>query len=188
MKRTIKSIAIVSVLLSCVFVLVHRGTQSSVVLSLAISCGTTAYHFCMRLAVGTVYDLAFHNKVNPYRKWFTPRNWEKALYKTLRVKKWKGRMPSYAPDNFDTKQHSLKEIAGAMCQAEIVHETIVLLSFLPIAATAVWGEFMVFLLTSLAAAAFDMAFVIMQRYNRPRIMKLMERKSQVSKNNTPTKV
>lgn len=174
MKRTIKSIVLISAILTCVFVLVYITTKSSVTLSIAISCGTTAYHFCMRLAVGTVYELVFHNNINYHGKWFAPQKWESQLYKALRVKKWKSRMPSYAPDNFDTKQNSLEEIAGAMCQAELVHETIALLSFLPIAAIPFWGEAGVFILTSIGAAAFDMSFAVMQRFNRPRIIKIIE--------------
>lgn len=33
-----------------------------------------------------------------------------------------------------------------------------------------------FLLTSLAAACFDLLFVIMQRYNRPRILRIIDKK------------
>ena len=60
-----------------------------------------------------------------------------------------------------------------MCQAELVHETIVVLSFLPILAGIWFGDFPVFIITSLVAAMVDMSFVIMQRYNRQRIMKVM---------------
>ena len=63
-----------------------------------------------------------------------------------------------------------------MCQAELVHEAIVLLSFLPLTMTPVFGAMTVFLLTSLAAACFDTLFVLMQRYNRPRILALLERR------------
>ena len=58
--------------------------------------------------------------------------------------------------------------------AELVHETIAVLSFLPIAAGVRFGAYPVFIITSVLAAACDMAFVIMQRYNRPRLIKLME--------------
>ena len=64
--------------------------------------------------------------------------------------------------------HTWDEIAQAMCQAELVHETIVVLSFLPVAASVWFGAAAVFLVTSLAAAAFDLMFVMMQRYNRGR--------------------
>ena len=62
-----------------------------------------------------------------------------------------------------------------MCQAELVHETIALLSFLPIAAGIWFGAYPVFVATSLLSAGFDLLFVMMQRYNRQRIMVLLGR-------------
>ena len=82
-------------------------------------------------------------------------------------------MPTYDPSLFDPKLHSWEEIAQAMCQAELVHETIVVLSFLPLLGAIPFGSFGVFLITSVLAALYDLSFVIMQRFNRPRIMKLI---------------
>ena len=73
----------------------------------------------------------------------------------------------------DSKIHSWDEIAQAMCQAELVHEVIIILSFLPIFAAIPFGALPVFVITSILSAGFDAMFVIMQRYNRPRIMKLI---------------
>ncbi len=100
-----------------------------------------------------------------------------ALYEKLQVKKWKRGMPTYDPSLFDPRLHTWGEIAQAMCQAELVHETIAVLSFLPIAAGAWFGDYPVFIITSVLAAACDTMFVIMQRYNRQRVMKLLRRES-----------
>ena len=62
-----------------------------------------------------------------------------------------------------------------MCQAECVHETNIVLSFLPIFAVHWFGAAPVFIATSVCAAMIDLAFVIIQRYNRPRIVSLMQR-------------
>ena len=51
------------------------------------------------------------------------------------------------------------------------------LSFLPILAGIWFGEYPVFIVTSVLSAACDMVFVIMQRYNRQRVTKLLNRKS-----------
>jgi hypothetical protein len=50
-----------------------------------------------------------------------------------------------------------------------------LLSFLPLLAAIPFGAFPAFLITSLAAACFDTVFVIMQRFNRPRLIKLIQK-------------
>lgn len=141
-----------------------------VFLTPAITLGTAGYHLGMRLLVGFIFDRAMKNRADLNRKWYRLRPWEARVYKLLRVKKWKGKMPTYVPDYFSRERHSWSEIAGAMCQAELVHETIVVLSFLPIGAAAVFGSFYVFLITSLCAAAFDLCFVIIQRFNRARVM------------------
>ena len=59
--------------------------------------------------------------------------------------------------------------------AELVHEGIIVLSFAPILASLAFGATWVFVLTSVLAACYDMLFVVMQRYNRPRILRLMEK-------------
>ena len=80
-------------------------------------------------------------------------------------------------DFFDIKKRTLKEIIGATCQAEIVHEIIVILSFLPIILSVWFGELAVFIITSIISALIDTIFIIMQRYNRPRLIKLMKIKA-----------
>ena len=96
------------------------------------------------------------------------------MYKKLRVKKWKNKMPTYDEKIFDPLLHTWDEIAQAMCQSELVHKTIVVFSFLPLVAVLWFGAFPVFLITSIAAAYCDMMFVIMQRYNRSRILKMIK--------------
>ena len=85
-------------------------------------------------------------------------------------------MPTYDNALFDPRLHTWDEVAQAMCQAELVHETIALLSFLPIAAGLRFGAYPVFIVTSVLSAGYDLLFVMMQRYNRQRIMALLERK------------
>ena len=84
-------------------------------------------------------------------------------------------MPTYNPDTFSNKTHTWDEIAQAMCQSELVHKTNIVLSFVPLVASVRFGAFSVFLITSICSAAFDLLFVIMQRYNRSRIVKMVLR-------------
>ena len=146
--------------------------ESSVLLTLAITFAATAYHFDMRLLVGGLVNGIFHNRMDCTRKWFRLRPFEATLYAALHVKRWKGKLPTYAPEWFSLRTHSPQEIAQAMCQAEIVHEIIVVLSFLPLCVVPRYGAFWVFLFTSLLSAGFDLLFVVVQRYNRPRILHL----------------
>ena len=64
-----------------------------------------------------------------------------------------------------------------MCiQIIMLHEVIIVLSFLPVAASVRLGAFWVFFITSLLAACYDGIFVVAQRYNRPRLVRIYERK------------
>jgi hypothetical protein len=174
MAKGMKLISLFSTFIFVIFVVVYRSTANDVAFTLAITFGTIAYHFIMRLLVGFVINLCLCNHVDYRAKWFRVSEAEQKIYKKLGVKKWKRRMPSYDPSSFDNTVHSWDEIAQAMCQAELVHELIIVFSFLPIFAAVPFGALPVFVITSVLAACLDAMFVIMQRYNRPRIIKLME--------------
>lgn len=175
MQRTMKTIAVISVAATVIFTLFYVRNGSF--LPFAITAGTIAYHFLMRLFIGSVYSVLMKNRADYHKAWYRIRPWEERLYRTLKVKKWKNKMPTYDPDIFNPRIHSWDEIAQAMCQSELVHETIVVFSFLPIVACRWFGSAPVFVITSLLAAAIDLSFVMMQRYNRARIEKIWHLKS-----------
>lgn len=174
--RIIEICAAVMAAFTVLFAVLYEHTSAGTLLSLAITFGTISYHFIMRLVVGFTVNGIFHNRIDYNKKWFREKKFEKRLYEMLRVKKWKDKMPTFAPEMLDIKQHSWEEIAGAMCQSEAVHSIIAVLSLLPILAALVWGTFWVFFITSIVSALVECMFVIMQRYNRPRIVRHIERK------------
>ena len=174
MARAMKRATAGSFLLTLVFIGMRLAGLDWAI-SFAITFGTCFYHFAMRLTVGHLLNRIMHNKANYTKGWYQLKSFELPIYKTLQVKKWKSNMPTYDPSVFDPKLHSWEEIAQAMCQAELVHEIIVLFSFLPLLAAIPFGAFPVFLITSLLAALYDLSFVVMQRYNRPRIIRFIEK-------------
>lgn len=175
MAKAMKTIALSAVLITILCTAIHMKTGNELSVTLAITFGTISYHFVMRLVVGGGINLWLHNHVNYHAKWFQITKAEQKLYERMKVKKWKNKMPTYNPSCFDNRIHSWDEIAQAMCQAELVHEVIVILSFVPILASIPFGALEVFVITSILAAGFDTMFVMMQRYNRPRIVKLISR-------------
>ena len=179
MAKGMKLITILSLIFTVIFAFIDRYFSGGIFLSLAITCGTFFYHFLMRLLVGYGINSLLHNQIDYRKKWFRPLNFEKKLYSVLKVKKWKRNMPSYDPSLFSAELHTPEEIVQAMCQAEIVHEIIVLLSFLPLVFSLWFDSFWVFFATSLFSACFDLLFVIMQRHNRPRLIRIIERKTKM---------
>ena len=175
MAKTMKLTALLSAVLTVIFAVIYRLNGRGIFLPIAITCGAVAYHFIMRLAVGHTVNAIMHNRADYTKRWFRLHGFEEGLYRRLGVKNWKEKLPAYDPSLFSVKEHGFEEIAQATCQAEIVHEVIAVLSFLPIAAAARFGEFAVFLVTSVAAACFDLLFVMIQRYNRPRLTRIAQK-------------
>lgn len=162
------------------FAYLYQAAGGESLLTAAITCGTVGYHFGVRLLAGALCGLPCIS-YDPARGWYRLRPWEAALYERWRVKSWKSRLPTYAPESFSPRLHSWEEIARTMCQAETVHELNCLLSFLPLAAVRWLGDLPVFLITSVLAAGFDLLFVIVQRYNRSRVLRLADRQKRLHK-------
>ena len=175
MAKIMKSTAIISVAATVMFSFINVKFNWGWTFSAAITFGTMAFHIIMRLLVGTIVDCVMHNHADYNKKWFQLHPFEEKLYKKLKVKTWKDKLPTYDADTFSVQKKTFDEIAQATCQSEIVHEINVVVSFLPLFATFLFGSFMVFLITSVLAACFDLLFVIMQRYNRPRLVKLAKK-------------
>jgi len=178
MSKMMNLITVLSLAITIITAILFCCCNKSIYFSLAITFGTTFYHLAIRLFVGVLFNAKMKNRADYTKKWYQIHSWESRLYQFLRVKKWKAKMPTYNPDTFSNKKHTWDEIAQAMCQSELVHETNIILSFVPLAASLCFGSFWVFFITSLCSAVFDLLFVMMQRYNRPRIVSMILRQRQ----------
>jgi hypothetical protein len=167
--------AVICLLISVILSVWYHLTFIKILLPFAITFGTAAYHLVMRLLVGAGYNLIMRNQADYKKRRYQTNRQEMMLYEWLKVKNWKSKMPTYDDLLFDPKRHTWEEIIQSMCQAEQVHESIAVLSFLPITAGFWFGCFPVFIITSAAAALVDMTFVVLQRYNRQRICEMLEK-------------
>ena len=140
----------------------------------AITFGTICFHFSMRLFIGLIIPKLFA-RVNPMHSWFQPKAFESRLYRVLGIRRWKQYVPTYAPETF-SMDLPLDQIARTMCISELVHECIVLFSFIPLLFAIPFGKFPVFLITSVIAAMVDCIFILLQRYNRPRVLRVLTKK------------
>ena len=175
MKKTMISVTAISLVILVTCGVTYALTDIQPLFSMAITFGTIFYHLAVRRAIGGLIDAKYHNHMDYTKKWFQERPFEKKLYQALKVKKWKKWLPTFNPEDFDLKNCSVEEIIQVSCQAEIVHEVIMPFSFVPILFSIWFGSLGVFIITSCAAFLFDSIFVIMQRFNRPRLMRLLKR-------------
>ena len=150
-------------------------THSNNILFVGITAFTILYHFWGRIIMGNVSKL-FRNHLNYDQRFFKERKFEKKLYKFLRVKEWKGKALTYNPEAFSLKKHSLEEIANTMIKSEVDHWINEFISLSTLLFSLLWGKFWIFLVTAIIAMLFDAQFIVIQRYNRPRIMKILEKR------------
>ncbi len=159
------------------FNLYYRGiNDSKIILWTGITTFTIMYHFWVRIIMGNFSKL-FKEHIN-YKQWlFKERKFEKKIYKALKVKNWKDKALTYNPESFSLKEHSLEEIVNTMAKSEVDHWINEVISLSTLLFAIPWGAFGIFAITALAAMIFDSQFIIIQRYNRPRIVKILEKEN-----------
>lgn len=162
-----------SLALMFLFFILMVNTAERGYLTPGITFMTIGYHFTVRLFIGNVMGKLPLSRFNPDAWRFRERRFERILYKILRVRKWKKFIPSYDNGEFSLKDRSIGDIARATCRAESVHTLCVLASLVTVCFSTWFGSFIVFLITGILGAAADMVFIIVQRYNRPRLLRAM---------------
>ena len=93
----LKAAPVVFLIGTMVTAILYQKTLLEIWLTIAITSGTTAYHFIMRWVVAFIYNSIMHNRADYRKRWYQVSKSEMKLYEKLRVKKWKNRMPTYNP-------------------------------------------------------------------------------------------
>lgn len=163
----------------CFILYYGNHTDSQIVLWIGITTFTIMYHFWVRIIMGNISKL-FRKNINYKQKWFKEHKFEKRLYKFLKVKDWKDKALTYNPEQFSLKDNSLESIVNVMAKSEVDHWINEAISVSTIFFSLIWGNFWIFFITALAAMIFDSQFIIIQRYNRPRIVRLLERRENLT--------
>lgn len=145
------------------------------VLWVGITTFTILYHFEGRILMGLVTKRLPIRHSHP---WFKERKFEMSLYKFLRIRKWKEKVLTYDPAAFSVENHTMEEIANTMSKAETDHWINELISLSTLIFGVIWGEFWIFLVTAVIAMLFDAQFIVVQRYNRPKVIRAMELQGQ----------
>ena len=166
------------------FYLYYSGVYAeNWVLIFGVVVFTIMYHFWVRIIMGNVSKL-FKKYINYKHWWFKERKFEKKLYKILRVKEWKGKALTYNPEQFDLKENSLETIANTMAKSEVDHWMNEAISVSTMFFGFIWKQlWSAFIISAIVAMIFDSQFIIIQRYNRPRVMRILEKENKKLKQN-----
>lgn len=176
-KRFMYTAAVISMALMFAAFGIHRLNGARFCVTVGITSMTVCYHFTIRLFIGNIVDVIMRNEADWRKPWFREHKFEQKLYKKLKVKKWKDRMPTADEKIYDLGKRPMERIIGATCQSEVVHELDILASLAAIFFAIPFGDVWVFVITSVLGAVFDLMLVIMQRYNRPRLLRTMKRRN-----------
>lgn len=177
-KKVMYTVSFVSALLTVILFAINNFINSEILLALAVTSLTVAYHFCMRLIIGNIIPL-FKAKINTESRYFQVSETEKSIYKKLNIKSWKSGVPTYNPDEFDIKKNSVEQLIINCCNSEIVHTANIFASYIPILFSIWFNSLPVFIITSVLASIYDLQFVALQRYNRPRLLKIAEKRKKL---------
>jgi len=166
-------VILISVITSAICLFLHYSgkTETDSVLWAGIVAFMIVYHLWGRIIMGNVTKLF---KYNYSSWWFQEKKFEKGFYQLLRVKKWKGKALTYNPEAFSLEKHTLEEIAQVMTKSEVDHWVNEVISLISILFSLIWGEVWIFILTAILAMIFDAQFIVIQRFNRPRILRILK--------------
>ncbi len=167
----------ISAIVTLLCVISNCFLRSEIIETVWITSATVLYHFGIRITSGEAITAIFGNGFDYNKRFYRELPFEKRFYKLIKIRKWKQKIPTYSPEQFDFQSKSISELIVATCRAEVVHWINIILSFAPILIFIRVEPAVVFWLTSILAALADFVFVILQRYNRPRLIKIQERRS-----------
>ena len=172
-------IEICTILFVFCFIVYYTGYfKNDVVLYTGVTAFTIVYQLGLRLLFG-VLTTSFKNKLNTKQLLFKERKFEKKLYEVLKVKKWKKRALTYDPEAFNLRKNTKKQVLQTMLKSELDHWINELISLSTLLFALIWGEFGIFLVTCILAMLFDGQFILIQRFNRPRIERLIDKESKI---------
>lgn len=139
----------------------------------AITLLTFTYHIWMRMIAGMAVSLM---RIDGKSRVFQVGKKEILFYERIGIRRWKDHLPTYNPKLF--RERDMGKLYSSMLHAEAVHAVIAVLSYIPFIVSLLSGylrsSWCVFLLTSAAASCIDLLFVAAQRYNSPRVKRILE--------------
>ncbi len=157
----------------CFYIYYSGILSSDAVLWIGIVAFMILYHFGGRIFMGEVTKRFTFDYNHPF---FAQKGFEKRLYKMLNVRSWKDKVLTFDPASYDFKNRTLDQLAHTMCKSETDHWINEIISVVSIFFGFIWGCFPAFYITAFLAMLFDAQFIVVQRYNRPIVLRLIQKR------------
>lgn len=165
------------VLIALTAVLVRFGSGNPAVGSLAVLTGCLTYHLAAWILSAIVVVGIMRNRADDSCFWFREWPWEARFYRFLKIREWKRLLPTYAPQFYDFATVPQDELLGVISQTEVVHCVAAVMVMLSLAGIRWFGH--AGIIATIAALDFlvNVVYIFLQRYNRMRLRKLIDRSS-----------
>ncbi len=168
-KNTLYIVSVVLIMLMFVFMAMYVRSKNEAMLIFGIIMLNAGYQVITRLLAETICEGVFENGINSSAEWFKTSEAEERFYGFLGIKYLKRNLPKFERTDFSLTRQSLQDIIDAGCEIEAEHEVNIAVSMLGIFLTFAFGYTGVFAAFAAGAVLYDLLFIAVQRYNRPRL-------------------
>lgn len=168
-KNTLYIFSVVFIVLMFVFLALFVRSGNEVMLIIGIVMLNAGYQVITRLLVGSICEGIFENGINSSSDWFKTSEFEERFYGSVGIKYLKRALPKCERTDFSLRRQSIQDIIDAGCEIEAEHEINIGVSMLGILFAVPFGYTWVFIVFAAVAVLYDLVFIAVQRYNRPRL-------------------
>lgn len=175
-KRTLYMISGICVVLMFVFLALFVRSHNDAMLIIGVIMLNAAFQLITRLLVGSICEGVFENGINSSAEWFRTSDFEERFYGTMGIKYLKKKLPKFERTDFSLARQSVQDIIDAGCEIETEHEINIGVSLLGLLLALLFGNVWIFAVTAGAAVVYDLLFIAVQRYNRPRLERVLAKR------------
>lgn len=174
MKKKLIVILCLSAVIASVMYGLNRYGSCMIV---AVAFSTVFFHIAMRLGVYCGIRSMPKSDFDFDGRWFGQKKAEGKIYRMICVHAWKNVLPHLFPEDFALSS-GIEKVVRSTCIAEIAHTIIIPLSYLPAIFALLMRADIAYLIalgaSSVIAGFADFLMLIIQRYNRPRLLRAAE--------------
>lgn len=168
-KNTLYIFSAVFIVLMFVFLALFVRSRNEVMLIIGIVMLNAGYQVITRLLVGSICEGIFENGINSSSNWFKTSEFEERFYSSMGIKYLKRALPKFERTDFSLRRQSIQDVIDTGCEIEAEHEMNIGVSMLGILIAIPFGHTWLFIIFAAAAVLYDLVFIAVQRYNRPRL-------------------
>ncbi len=175
-KRTLYIISGACIVLMFVFLALFVHSHNNGMLIIGLIMLNVSYQLTTRLLVGLICDGFFENGINSSAEWFGTTDYEERFYSLIGMKYLKRNLPKFERTDFSLTRQSIQNIIDTGCEIETEHEITIGTSMLGMLLVIPFGYIWIFAVTAIVTVVYDLLFIAVQRYNRPRLERVQAKR------------